>query len=372
MRRSTRYLIIALLTICAISLRSYFSRAPLSSPLPPPETSTAEALKAFGALRPIDTHAHVFKNDPAFRAFLERTHLTLLDILVIDDTAAYAKTLEPQRSDALLAVHGSGGHIVFCTTFDPYSFADPHYVEQTIKQLNEDFAHGAIAVKLWKNVGMQIRRSDGSFVMPDDALFEPIYKDIEKHGRTLVAHLAEPDSCWKPPDQNAEYLGYYKEHPAWYMYQHPDYPSKEKILAARDHLLEMNPRLRVVGAHLGSMESDVDQMARRFDKYPNFAVDTAARVRYLLDQPREKVRAFLIKYQDRVLYGTDLSLAVTGDTQAALKYWEMTYTQDWKFFATDETVTKEGRTARGLSLPEPVLRKIFHENAVRWIPGIAK
>ena len=372
MRFSSRRLTIALLTVCIISIRSYLSPRSSAAPVPPPETGTEEALRAFAVIRPIDTHAHVFKNDPSFQDFLDRAHLTLLDILVIDDTATYAKKLEPQRVDALAAIHASAGHMVLCTTFDPYSFADPHFAEQAIKQLNQNFAHGAVAVKLWKNVGMEIRRPDGTFVMPDDPIFEPIYKDIEKHQRTLIAHLAEPDSCWEPPGQSADYNGYYKLHPEWYMYPHPDHPSKEKLLAARDHLLEMNPHLRVVGAHLGSMETDVNQIARRLDKYPNFAVDTAARVRYLMRQPRAKVRAFLVKYQDRVLYGTDLSLSVTANVQEALKYWEETYAQDWKFFATDETVIQDGKEIRGLNLPGPVVRKIFRENATRWIPGIVK
>ena len=372
MRSSSRYVTVVLLSVCCLFLRLYLDRRSFAASVPAPETGAEGALKAFALLRPIDAHAHVFKNAPAFQAFLAREHLTLVNILVVDDTAAYAKQLEPQRADALTAIRGSAGHMVLCTTFDPYKFADTHFSEQTIKQLKEDFAQGAVAVKLWKNVGMEIRRPDGTFVMADDPIFESIYKDIEEHQRTLIAHLAEPDSCWEPPNQGADYVGYYKQHPEWYMYPHPDYPSKAKLLAARDHLLEMNPHLRVVGAHLGSMETDVDQIARHFDKYPNFAVDTAARMRYLRQQRRDKVRAFLINYQDRVLYGTDLSSPVTGNVQEALKDWQTTYAQDWRFLATDEIVVQEGQRTQGLKLPEPVLRKIFHENAVRWIPGIAK
>ena len=63
-------------------------------------------------------------------------------------------------------------------------------------------------------------------------------------------------------------------------------------------MLANNPKLRVVGCHLGSMEADVGEIAQRFDRYPNFAVDTAARVVSLMMQPPEKVRTFLIKYQD--------------------------------------------------------------------------
>jgi predicted TIM-barrel fold metal-dependent hydrolase len=142
------------------------------------------------------------------------------------------------------------------------------------------------------------------------------------------------------------------------------------ILAARDHLLAENPKLRVVGAHLGSMETDLDEIAKHLDRYPNFAVDTAARMEYLMIQPREKVRNFLTKYQDRIVYGTDLEFLNDEATADALKEWQQTYARDWRFFATDRMLPYRGRQIQGLNLPEQVLRHIFHDNAMRWIPGI--
>ena len=112
-------------------------------------------------------------------------------------------------------------------------------------------------------------------------------------------------------------------------------------------------------------------MAQRFDRYPNFAVDTAARIPYFMLQPSERVRAFLIKYQDRVLYGTDLELMPENDVMKALKEWTSTYERDWKYFATDQTVEYNGHKTQGLRLPESVLHKLYQENAIRWITGIA-
>jgi len=217
---------------------------------------------------------------------------------------------------------------------------------------------------------MEMKSKAGKYVMADDPAFEPVYRDIAARGRTVVAHLAEPDSCWQPPNPSSPDYEYYKQHPQEYAYAHPEWPSKAAILAARDNLVAENPKLRGVGAHLGSMEVDVNQMAERFDRYPNFAVDTAARVPYFILQPREKVRAFLIKYQDRVLYATDLVVMPQDNTEKALEEWKRTYTRDWRFFATDQRVTYKGHTAQGLRLPEPVLRKLYHDNAVRWFPGI--
>jgi predicted TIM-barrel fold metal-dependent hydrolase len=336
---------------------------------PEGDQATEKYLQGFASVQPIDIHTHVFKVDSSFKEMLKRLHLHVLDILVVDDMNPAVKALEPSRSDALAVVRASPGHVALCTTFDPYRFTNPDFVRRTVRQINEDFGKGAVAVKIWKNVGMEIKRADGAFVMPDDPVFEPIYKDIAEHNHTLIAHLAEPDSCWQSPNPASPDYNYYNEHPQWYMFMHPDHPKKDRILAARDHMLEMNPKLRVVGAHLGSMETDVDQIAKHFDKFPNFAVDTAARIPYLMLQPRDKVTAFLIKYQDRVVYGTDLQFDREA-TSASLDEWRETFARDWRFFATDESFDWNGQQVRGLKLPESVLLKIFHQNAVRWVPGI--
>jgi predicted TIM-barrel fold metal-dependent hydrolase len=328
-----------------------------------------ESLRGFRSIRPIDAHTHDFRNDPEFQKMLKDLHLHVLDILVVSNESNYSKALEPQHTDALTVVHGSQGRAVLCTTLNPYKFAEPDFDAQTIKFINADFAHGAVAMKIWKNVGMQIRKADGSFLLPDDPVFDPIYDDIQEHDRTLLAHLAEPDSCWMPPNEANPDYGYYKSHPLWYMYLHPDFPQKAQILAARDHILEKHRDLRVVGAHLGSMEADVDQIAARFEKYPNFAVDMAARQPYLMMEPHGKVRAFLIKYQDRILYATDLEYG-RGGQPGSLEEWRETYARDWRFFATGKTVEYKGHQYQGLKLPHEVLVKIFHTNATRWYPGI--
>jgi predicted TIM-barrel fold metal-dependent hydrolase len=337
-----------------------------AQPGPPP----AGDLTGFSSMAPIDAHVHLYKDDPAFGALMQRLKLRILDICVIDDRDPYYKGLEPQRGDVLKVVHHTGGGAVLCTTFSPYEFEEPGFAQRTIRQLDADFAKGAIAVKIYKVMGMEMKSKAGKYVMPDDPAFEPIYKDIAAHHRTVVAHIAEPDSCWQPPSSASPDYEYYQQNPQEYAYAHPEWPSKAAILAARDHLVAENPKLRVVGAHLGSMEADVNQVAERFDRYANFAVDTAARVPYFMIQPRDKVRAFLIKYQDRILYATDLVVLPKDNTDKALAEWNATYERDWKFFATDQTVEYKGHNYKGLALPEPVLRKIFHDNAVLWIPGI--
>jgi DNA-directed RNA polymerase subunit H (RpoH/RPB5) len=79
-------------------------------------------LEAFAEMNPVDAHVHLYKDDPAFSALLERLKLRILDICLIDDRDPYFKAIEPQRGDVQRAVHSTSGRAVLCTTFSPYDF----------------------------------------------------------------------------------------------------------------------------------------------------------------------------------------------------------------------------------------------------------
>ena len=367
MRRSLKTIGLLFLSIST----GVLSAAQTTSTSPSPGSSQDDlALKSFAAIRPIDAHVHVFRTDPAFQSMLERLNLKLLNVLVMDDTLPYRKELRPQIEDARTLVHSSRGHVALCTTFDPYKFDSPTFAADAIKQLDLDFDKGAVAVKIWKNIGMEIKDRNGKFIMADDPKFDPIYKDIAARGKTLLSHQAEPDVAWGPPDPSDPSWSYYQENPQWYVGNTPGFPSKQTILDARDHVLANNPELRMVGVHLGSMEKDLDNIARHLDKYPNFAIDTAARMEYLMMLPPETARAFLIKYQDRIIYGTDLDFLASASVSDILKDWQSTYLRDWRFLATSDTFSSDGRQIHGLNLPQPVLQKILRSNAIHWIPGL--
>jgi predicted TIM-barrel fold metal-dependent hydrolase len=329
---------------------------------------SSEELQNFRALAPIDTHAHVFSADPAIISMLQKLNLHILDILVVSDMGVGHGDLATQRREAWAVAHAAGGNVALCTTFDPYSFSRPGYAQTTVRGLNEDFANGAIAVKLWKNVGMEIKDASGKYLMPDDPGFEPILQDIAAKNKTLVAHVADPDSGWQPPNPASPDYEYYRDNPKAYMYGKSGVPDKAEILRARDHLLERNPKLRVVGAHLGSMESNLTNLGQHLDRYPNFAVDIAARMPYFEMRPREEMIAFIRKYQDRLIYGTDIEFSGKAD-ESVVKL-EDTYANDWRYFATSDIIMYKNKPVQGLNLPATVLRKIYHDNAVKWFPGI--
>jgi predicted TIM-barrel fold metal-dependent hydrolase len=332
---------------------------------------SAQELSQFIVLEPIDTHTHIYESEPSYFAMLNKLHLHTLDIMVVADNAnPERRELAKESRDVFEVVKNSDNRVASCTTFDAYRVNQINFIAATVRQLNQDFAQGAIAVKIWKNVGMEIKNTRGEYILPDDPSLEPIYADIAAHGKTLVTHMADPDTAWLPPDPTSPDYSYFVEHPEWYMYKNHYSPSKPQILVARDHVLQANPNLRMVGAHLGSMEGNFAQIAQRLDRYPNFAVDLAGRLPYLMLRPRDQMIAFITKYQDRLIYGTDDALYPSEEVRRSVAEAEVEYANDWRFLATNQIRDLRGRTIEGLALPPSILHKIYHENAVHWFPGI--
>jgi predicted TIM-barrel fold metal-dependent hydrolase len=304
----------------------------------------------------IDTHTHMHRSAPALVETLRQAEWRCLSICDSREIGDQPSILgEMVRGTKVLHVE-SKGRIAWATTFDARPFETQGFTDRVIGSLQRDFNEQAVAVKIWKNIGLAIRSKSGQFLMPDSAVLTPIFASVERSGRTLISHLADPDVAWQPLEGNES--SYYKTHPEWHMHGRSEVPSKTAILEARDRVIARHRRLRVIGCHLGSNEDDLAQLAKRLDAHPNFAVDVASRVRYLARLEANTVRQFVTKYQDRIIYATDFVLGKDDDGKAA-KSLVSVHEREWNYFSD------------ALGLPEPILRKIFRENAIRWIPGIA-
>ena len=324
----------------------------------------------------IDIHCHISVDR---HDFMEQAVADNFRILTINTDAFVDPTIEDQQEFALRQMEAFPGRLAYLTSFSIKGWDAPDWQQKTIAYLDSSFKKGAIGVKIWKNIGMVEKDKDGNFIMIDNARFDPIFDFIGKMGKTVCGHLGEPKNCWLPLDQMTvnNDRKYFAENPQYHMFLHPEYPSYEEQIRARDSMLRKHPNLRFMGAHLGSLEWSVDELASHFDQYPNMTVDMAARICHTEKQAQtdwQKVHDFFIKYQDRILYGTD-----EGDYEGAdadpekLKASAHTvWTRDWKFLTTDETMTSwevDGEF-KGLKLPVDVIEKIYFKNAVKWFPGI--
>lgn len=271
-----------------------------------------------------------------------------------------------------LAVAGPR-QFAWCTAFNPPTLTDlekpARFTERTLASLARDFAAGAVACKVWKNIGLEVRDRDGRFVMVDSPLLTPIFDFIAREDRALILHTGEPRACWLPLDAASPHFDYYREHPEWHMHGRPEFPSHAELILARDRVLERHPQLRVIGAHLGSLEYDVGELESRFRRYKNFWVDTAERLLDLCLQPHERVRAFFEGYPDRVLYGSDLlfetafSAMSAEERQAALARVRLVLEQDQAYYRQAGLLRLRDREVQGLGLSQSTARRLFEDNA---------
>lgn len=332
----------------------------------------------FARVRKFDAHVHANVDDATFLAAARKSGFELLSINVDYPDFPALKT---QSAIAVKLHKADPKRFHFATTFSMQGFGTPQWTGSTKRALAEGFAKGAVAVKVWKNIGMVAKDASGKRVFIDDPRFDDAMKAIETRGVPLIAHQGEPKNCWLPLDQmtTENDRAYFKAHPEYYMYLHPEEPSYEALMAARDRFVGRHPKLSVVGAHMASLEWSVDELARFLDRYPNATVDLAARMSNLQAQSVKdlpRVRAFFIKYQDRLLYGTDLTHsppdpAARAQNPPATDNFaaeaERVWRADWRYLATakSQRVDAINADAAGLALPREVIDRIYYANARR-------
>ena len=327
----------------------------------------------FMTVRKIDMHIHFNTDDTAFINLAKKDNFRLLDIV---DDRPFGLPMEDQQNIALQLARQFPGQISFATTFKTGQWNDVNWEKQTLQYLENFISKGAIAVKIWKNIGMDLKDASGKFVMVDDPRLDPVYDLIVKKNIALIGHNGEPKDCWLPLDQMTVKgnKNYYSNHPGYHMFLHPEYPSYDDQINSRDRMLEKHPRMRFIGCHLGSLEWSLEEIALRLDKYPNMAVDLSrmANLHIHAFNDREKTREFFIRYRDRLIYGTDKSVNKTDNPENMKKNVHNSWLNDWKFLATDEMIRSangEGEF-RGLKLPSAVIDKIYRLNAEKWLKGI--
>ena len=321
----------------------------------------------------IDMHLHINSMNPALINRAEKDNFKLLTI-----NADYSDfpPINEQLKTAASLVKLFPGRLAYASTFSMNGWDDPGWLEKTIEHIDSTISEGACAVKVWKNIGMQFRDKNNKIIMIDDPKFDPIFSHLRQKNIPLIGHQGEPRDCWMPLDKiMVKYIkDYFRDHPQYHMYLQPEMPSYEDQITARDNMLEKNKNILFVGAHLASIEWSVIELAKFLDRFPNAVVDLAARagdLQYQTINDRELVRSFFIRYQDRLLYATDI---MQGPDINSAKFEDEVHSQwisDWKYLCTDSTITTADldEPITGLKLPRVVIDKIYNTNAKKVFPN---
>ncbi len=189
----------------------------------------------------------------------------------------------------------------------------------------------------------------------DDPAFRPLFRELIDRNMIIMTHIGDPDT--------------------WYANQYAD----RSKFGSRDDHYKMWENLLVeyrghpwLGAHLGGNPENLDRLQSLLDRFPDLMLDNSA-TRWLVrevSKQRDPAREFMIRNQDRILFGSD---QVTGDDRGFdflasrfwchRKLWETAYIGQSPILDPDCPPDAQP-TLRGLALPDEVLQKMYHDNAV--------
>jgi predicted TIM-barrel fold metal-dependent hydrolase len=271
---------------------------------------------------------------------------------------------EQMRQD--LQVLGASPHKDRFAVFANVDFrgVGPGFGRMAAEQLEEDVKAGATGLgEIMKDFGLTARKADGSRLALDDPELDPIWTTAARLNIPVMIHVGDPAPFWQPFDYSNE---------RWLeMALFPNRrcppercPPFEELMAERDRLFRRHPKTTFVAAHFGWHANDLGRVGRMFDQMPNLYVETGAVLYELGRQPRA-AHEFLVKYQDRVLFGKD---SFAPDE----------YPYFWRTFETADEYFDYYRDYHafwklyGLALPDAVLRKLYYQNALKLIPGLPR
>lgn len=243
----------------------------------------------------------------------------------------------------------------------------PGFVRHAVMLIEQAADQGASGLKFFKQFGLGYKKPDGSLHQIDDPRWDPIWQVCARRKLPVLMHVADPAAFFLPIDEHNERYEELARHPDW-SFHGPEFPSREALLAARNRVIARHPETIFIGAHLANNPEDLAEVARWLEQYPNLYVEFASRIAELGRQPYT-ARKFLIDHADRVLFGTD----GPWPEQRVRLYWRFLETYDEYFPYSEKEFPPQGFwNIYGVGLPEDVLRKIYHENAARIIPGVAE
>jgi uncharacterized protein len=248
------------------------------------------------------------------------------------------------------------GRFLVFTQIDWSKIDDPNFSQEMVAQIDDGVRRGARGLKVLKDFGLGVKDKSGQFIKVDDPRLDPVWEECGKLGIPVSIHVTDPIAFFSPIDGNNERYEELIEHPDWSFYG-PKFPSKQSILDARDRVIARHPHTTFIALHVANWPENLDYVGQELDRYPNMYVEFGAREAELGRQPR-RAREFFLKYQDRIMFGTDntpdedmyqnhFRWLETADEY--FDYWGYPGQGRWKIY--------------GMALPDDVLEKVYHGTA---------
>ena len=261
-------------------------------------------------------------------------------------------------------LEASEGMILPVGSVDVFQALETGFEALVYRTLTELKAKGSPALKLWKNMTLMGQGHFGRNLPLNDEHYEPLWNYCGELGLPIIIHVADPPCFFRPIGPDNEHFNCLSKHPEWSFFGKGLF-SFEEHMAMQEAVIAEHPQTTVVVAHIGSYAENLGQVSRWLEQYPNMYVDVAARLDQLGRQPYS-AKAFLERWQDRVLFGTDYEGWFPPERTRDF------YHTHFRFFQTTDEYFDHPFAdflgqwkIYGLGLDDGVLRKLYRDNAVR-------
>ncbi len=256
--------------------------------------------------------------------------------------------------------------VIFCN-IDFSQIDDPNFTKNVETYMEEAHALGVKGVKVFKKLGLTYRDKTDKLISIDDIRLDPVWAAAGRLGMPVLIHSGDPVAFFTPVDKNNERWMQLKRHPDWGYYG-KDVPNRSELLAQRNRVIARHPKTKFIGAHVGCSADDLKAVENALEKYPNLYVDIAGRVSELGRVPYSS-RRFLIRFQDRILFGTDRYPGRPKQPRYKI-YYRFLETDDEYFDYYDHPFPPNGDwKIYGVFLPDDVLKKVYYLNAETLLGG---
>lgn len=301
-----------------------------------------------------DTHSHAYRKDEAAIA----QWVSLLDEVGVRTTFVLTgATGERFRTLSAEYAGAHPGRFVMFAGFEKEGVEQPDYGERLRRQVRADVAAGAAGFGELTDKGLGFVRAGERAFFIDDARFDPLWDEAGKLGVPVFVHIAEPSAFYDPADETNEL----RRSENWLLHGKGT-PGFAEMLARFERVLDRHPRTRFVSVHAFNLGNDLGAVGALLDRHPNVQVDFAARMWELARQPFT-ARRFFLKYQDRILFGTDMG----PERGMYLAHARQLETEDEWFWPADA----EWWRGYGMNLPAAVREKVYRTNAERLLADAA-